>query len=79
MTFIWDSYVTIDDADQALNEQCMKQHWMPPTPIETIFEQLDDSQLFAAQGNEVIDNSQLMRWAYDNVKNTSLFNRDCEK
>ena len=52
---------------------------MPPTPIDTLFEQLDDGKLFAAKGHEVIDDSQLMRWVYDNVKNTGLFDRDCEK
>ena len=51
----------------------MKQQWMPPTPIETLFEQLDDGKLFAAKGREVIDDSQLKRWAYDNVKKTSAF------
>ena len=60
MTYIWDTYGTIDDADQTLNEQHMKQQWMPPTTIETLFEQLDDGKLFAAKGNEIIDDSQLM-------------------
>ena len=79
MTFIWDTYGGIDDADQTLNEQRMKAQWMPPTPIETLFEQLEDGKIFAEKGHEKIDNSQLMRWAYDNIKNTGLFDRDCEK
>ena len=69
----------IDDADQTINEQRMKNQWMPPTPIETLFEHLDDGRLFSAKGHEVIDDTQLMRWAYDNIKNTGLFDRDCEK
>lgn len=79
MTYIWETYGGIDDADQTLNEQRMKSQWMPPTPIETLFEQLDDGKLFAAKGHEKIDDTQLMRWAYDNIKNTGLFDRDCEK
>ena len=79
MTFIWDTYGGIDDADQTMNEQRMKSQWMPPTPIETLFEQLDDGKLFAAKSDKVIDDTQLMRWAYDNIKNTGLFDRDCEK
>ena len=54
MTYIWDTYGGIDDADQTLNEQRMKSQWMPPTPIETLFEQLDDGKLFAAKGHEII-------------------------
>ena len=68
ITYIWDTYDTIDDADQTLYDQRMKQQWMPQTPIETLFEQLDDGKLFAAKGREVIDDSQLKRWAYDNVE-----------
>ena len=69
----------IDDADHTLNEQRMKAPWSPPTPIEALFDQLDDGQLFASKGNEVIDDSQLMRWAYDNIKATGLFEKDCDK
>ena len=76
MTYIWDIYGGIDDADQTLNEQRMKRQWMPPIPIETLFEQLDDGKLFAAKGHEIIDDTQLMRWAYDNIKNTGLFDRE---
>ena len=32
MTYIWDTYGGIDDADQTMNEQRMKSQWMPPTP-----------------------------------------------
>ena len=57
MTYIQDTYGTVDDADQTLNEQLMKQQWSPPTPIETLFEQLDDDKYFAAKGHEVIDDT----------------------
>ena len=76
---IWKTYGKIDDADHTANEQRMKAPWSPPTPIEALFDQLDDGQLFASKGNEVIDDSQLMRWAYDNIKATGLFEKDCDK
>ena len=56
----------------------MKTPWSPPSPIETLFDQLDDGQEFAVKGKEIIDDSQLMRWAYDNIKSTGLFDKDCE-
>ena len=52
---------------------------MPPTPIEPLMEQLIDGQLFAAQDQEIIEDSQLMRWAYDNMKANGMFDRDCKK
>ena len=79
MTHLWDSYGTIDDADHTKNEESMKQPWSPPEPIDTLFEQLKKGQEFAAKGNETISDSQLMRWGYQNIKNTGLFNRECEK
>ena len=51
----------------------------PPTPIATLFEQLRDEQKFASQGNEIIHNIYLIRWEYDNIKATALFDKDCEK
>ena len=79
MTHLWDSYGTIDDADHAKNEESMKQPWNPPEPIDTLFEQLKKGQEFAAKGNETISDSQLVCWGYQNIKNTGLFNRECEK
>ena len=79
MTYIWENYATIDDADHARNEDNMKRPWSPPQPIADLFEQLKRGQTFAAQGNEVIDDSQLIRWGYQNIRATGLFDRACEK
>ena len=79
MTYIWENYATIDDADHARNEDNMKRPWSPPQPIVDLFEQLKRGQTFAAQGNEVIDDSQLIRWGYQNIRATGLFDRACEK
>ena len=79
MTYLWSSYGTVDDADHAANEDAMKKPWSPPEPIATLFDQLKRGQEFAARGNEIIDDTQLIRWGYQNIKNTGLFNRECEK
>jgi len=76
---LWSSYGTVDDADHAANEDAMKKPWSPPEPIATLFDQLKRGQEFAARGNEIIDDTQLIRWGYQNIKNTGLFNRECEK
>ena len=79
MTHLWSAYGTVDDADHAANEDAMKKPWTPPEPIATLFEQLKKGQDFAARGNEIIDDTQLIRWGYQNIKNTGLFNRECER
>jgi len=38
-----------------------------------------EGQRFAARGNEIIDNSQLVRKGYDIIKKTGLFEDDCKK
>ena len=79
MTHIWDNYASIDDADHTLNEENMRRQWTPPQPIADLFEQLKQGQRFAARGNETIHDSQLVRWGYQNIRNTGLFDRACEK
>ena len=79
MTHIWDNYATIDDADHTINEENMRRQWNPPQPIADLFEQLKQGQRFATRGNETIHDSQLVRWGYQNIRNTGLFDRACEK
>ena len=57
----------------------MRRQWTPPQPIADLFEQLKKGQRFAATGNETIHDSQLVRWGYQNIRNTGLFDRACEK
>ena len=79
MTHIWDNYATIDDADHTINEENMRRQWAPPQPIADLFEQLKKGQRFAKTGNETIHDTQLVRWGYQNIRNTGLFDRACEK
>ena len=79
MTHIWNTYVTVEDGDQTHNEKLMKTQWKTTTPIETLFEELDDEQKFAAKGGETIHDSQVVRWAYENVSATGLFSSACKK
>ena len=53
--------------------------WNPPTPIETLYEQLIDGQQFALKGGETIHDSQLVRKGYEIIGKTGLFNEDCKE
>jgi hypothetical protein len=76
---LWTTYGKIDQADQSANEKRMRAQWNPPMAIESLFEQLQEGQTFAAKGDETISDSQLMRWAYENLLSTGLFDRDCAR
>ena len=79
MTHLWDTYGSIDQASLSVNETRMKAAWMPPTPIEILFKQLNDGKLYAAKGNEGISDENLQRWAYDIINVTGLFNTPCRE
>jgi hypothetical protein len=77
MTHLWTQYGQIDQTALTENEARMKTPWMPPVPIETLFKQLTDGQIYANKGHETISDENLMRWAYDNIHNTGLFEYPC--
>jgi len=76
---IWNTYGKITTSDLTANEERMYANWNPPTPIETLYEQLTDGQQFAMQGGETIHNSQLVRKGYEIIGRTGLFTEDCKE
>ena len=65
--------ITAEDMNQ--NELHMMEKWMPPTPIEELFDQLCEVQIFAvgaAISHEITD-GMLTRSAYNNIKVSVLF------
>ena len=79
LTHLWTNYGEVGENDLKPNEARMKAQWNPPTPIETLFKQLENGQEFAAEGNEKIDDSILVRYGYDNVVATGVFTKYCTK
>jgi hypothetical protein len=79
MKHLWKKYGKIDTSDLSANEARMKTAWHPPTSIEVLFEQLKDGQDFAKQGGETINDSTIVRFGYEIIKATGLFDRDCTK
>ena len=79
MTHLWDTYGGVTEVDLKANEDRMKVPWNPPTPIETLFLQLEEGQEFALEGNEKIDDTTLVRLGYDNVVATGQFTKYCTK
>jgi hypothetical protein len=79
LTHLWTTYGTIDQSDQTANEKRMRTQWNPPEVIESLFEQLQEGQDFAKQGSETISYDQLVRWGYENIYATGLFDSECKK
>ena len=79
LTYLWSTYGKVDTSDLTANETCMKAPWHPPTSIETLFEQLLDGQAMAKRGGEEIRVPTLIRYGYELIHATGLFDRDCAK
>ena len=77
LTHLKATYGEVTSDDLTANYQRMTAQWTPPKPIESLFEQLKEGKEFANEGSETIQDPQLMRLAYDNVKSTGLFNDQC--
>ena len=73
------TYGTVDDHDRTANEERMKKEWDTNQPIEIVFEQLRDGQEFAKAGGEHISDDQLVRWGYNIISDTQLFDSECKK
>ena len=58
----------------------MKTPWCPPETIKTLFEQLVVDQSYAVDaGQETCVDTTIVRWDYENIKCTGLFDSPCKK
>jgi len=76
---IYGRYGDVDTSDLTANEKRMKAQWLPLDTINSLYKQLSDGKYFAAEGGEVLSETLLMQYGYDNVLAAGLFNTDCSK
>jgi hypothetical protein len=79
LTHLWDKYGKITQSELDSNEARMNQPWNPPTPIETLFKQLEDGLDFARAGEEELALNQVLRMGYNNIHKTGFFNVACRE
>jgi hypothetical protein len=79
MTHLWTQYGRVTTDDLIANAERMNAPWTPPTPIESLYEQLIEGKSFALKGNEQINDSTLVRIGYNLIKSTGLFEVACRQ
>ncbi len=79
LTHLRSTYGTITAADRDSYHERMRTPWSPPTPIETLFKQLEDGKRMAALANEPIADSQLVRIGQSLIFKTGLFPDGCRE
>ena len=76
---LWLQYGTIMQDELDANTKSMMQPWSPPTPIETLFTQLDECAIFATAGGEAIAPATIVRIGYNIMEANGLFDTACHK
>ena len=79
LAHLWKTYGDFDTGNLTANEKRMKAQWLPQDTIESLYKQLSNGKYFAAEGGEVLSETLLMRYGYDNILATGLFNTHCSK
>ena len=79
LTYLWNKYGQITQAELDANETRMNLPWNPPTPIETLFKQLEDGLDFARAGQEDLALNQVLRMGYNNIHRTGFFSVACRE
>ena len=67
--------VTAEDLDK--NIEYMNQKWMPPMLIEALYKQLRKEKKYAEDTGEIIPNTILIRFGYNNIEDTGLCSHAC--
>jgi hypothetical protein len=55
----------------------MRSQWNLPTAITSLFVQIEDGISFAAEGNDETTKPTILRWAYDIVAKTGIYDLAC--
>ena len=76
LAYLFQNYGNIKQYD--IEENDKKEKWDANTPIEMLFDQIEDAQDFAAAAGQPYSNNQLLTTAYNLVYATGLFFDDCK-
>ena len=78
LAYLFQNYGNITQYDIEENDKKLKEKWDANTPIEMLFDQIEDAQDFAAAAGQPYSNNQLLTTAYNLVYATALFFDDCK-
>ena len=78
LSFLFQNYGNITQYDIEENDKKLKGKWDTNTPIEMLFDQIEDAQDFAAAAGQPYTNNQLLTMAYNLIYATGLFFDDCK-
>ena len=78
LEFLFQNYRNITQYNIEDNDKKLKEKWDTNTPIEMLFDQIEDTQDFAAAAGQPYTNNQLLTTAYNLIYATGLFFDNCK-
>ena len=78
LSYLFQNYGNITQYDIEENDKKLKEKWDANTPIEMLFDQIEDAQDFSAAAGQPYSNNQLLTTVYNLVYTTGLFFDDCK-
>lgn len=74
---LYTTYGTITSEELTQNDELMRVPWEPTTPIEGLFEQIDDGSAYAISGGDPYTDKQLVRFGYNNIDSNGRMSLAC--
>jgi hypothetical protein len=78
MTYIKTEYGTVSDDELTENEAKLNEPWDPTTPIQVLYDHIEECKIFAEAGKDPIPERTILRKAYMAIKNTGMFDLSCD-
>ena len=78
LEFLFQNYRNITQYDIEENDKKLKEKWDTNTPIEMLFDQIDDAREFTAAAGQLYTNNQLLTTAYNRIYAMGLFFDNCK-
>ena len=79
ITYIRTNYGMVDETDLKNNDTALSQPWDHTTPIQQLYNRMEECQLYAEAGDEPISDKRLMRHTLQAIRDTGLYNTACDE
>ena len=77
--YLYENYSIITPEELEENDKRMREAYDPTTPIENLFEQIEEAVEYADAGNATYNDIQMLARAYLLVRNTGMYNDTCRE
>ena len=78
INYIKAEYGIVNDDELTENEAKLNEPWDPTTPIQILYDNIEECKIFAEAGKDPISERTILRKAYMAIKNTGMYDLSCD-